>query len=151
MGLIVNRQVTGLDLATMSKHLGISAPRFHSDAPIHMGGPVDASRGIVLHSTDHVLPESIMVGDVVAMTAHIRIVNQIARGKGPSDFIIALGHANWSARQLDEELRNNIWLTVPFSHDLVFSEDDAKNDQWLECYARLGIAVSHFSGQIGHA
>ena len=147
MGLIVNRQVDGLDLATMSKHLGIAKPRFHSDAPIYMGGPVESSRGIVLHSTDHVLPESVMIADVAALTAHIRIVTEIAKGQGPSDFIIALGHANWGAQQLEHELKNNVWLTMPYAHDLVFAD----GDPWHECYARLGIAVPHFSGQIGTA
>ena len=149
MGLIINQKVNNLDLDALTSQLDIGTPLFNGDVPIHYGGPVEKSRGIVLHSKDHMIPESIIIGDVAAMTANIRIISEIAEGHGPSEFIIALGHAGWTAGQLEKEIKDNCWITMPYAHDLVFS--CLSRNQWQDCYSRLGIATEHMSSSIGHA
>jgi putative transcriptional regulator len=149
MGLIINHKADGMDLDELSKQLGTGTPRFGGDTPVHYGGPVEPSRGMVLHSSDHVLPETVMVSNEVAMTANIRIISEITNGYGPSEFIIALGHASWAAGQLENELKSNAWIIMPYAHDLVFS--CLNRDQWQDCYSRLGIATEHMSSSVGHA
>ena len=149
MGFILNKQAEGLSLNDLAEQVGLGTPRFCGDTPVHYGGPVETSRGMVLHSPDHVLPESEMVGDVAAITTNVRIISEIANGCGPNDFIIALGHAGWSAGQLEQELKGSCWITMPYVEDLVFG--CLSDNLWSDCYNRLGIATEHISSSVGHA
>ena len=53
MGVVINQQSNGLDIAQLCATLEMGTPRFHGDQPVHIGGPVDGSRGFVQHSQDH--------------------------------------------------------------------------------------------------
>ena len=37
----------------------------------------------------------------------------MARGEGPEDAFIALGYAGWEAGQLEREIQDNAWLSMP--------------------------------------
>ena len=125
MGLVVNK--TGraaLDGASLLKQLGIEGDGF-SSAPVHFGGPVEAARGFVLHSTDYTEQATLVVGDV-GLTATIDILRAIGRGEGPRQRFFALGYAGWGPGQLDAEIQANGWLTVPSDNALLFDEDDRR-------------------------
>ena len=149
MGVILNQERDGLHLDDLSKQIGIGVPRFHEGEPIYYGGPVEQSRGIVIHSSDHILPDSVIISSDMAMTSNIKILSEISNGVGPNQFIIALGHASWSAGQLDRELRDNIWLTMPYDGDLIFA--NSSSDIWSACFSSLGISRGHLSMTVGHA
>lgn len=149
MGVIINQPMDGLQLDELAEQIGIGTPRFAGDTPVYNGGPVEQSRGMVLHSAEHVLPDSITINDRMAMTSNIKIIAEIANGYGPNDFIVALGHASWSAGQLERELRSNVWLTMPFQEDLVFG--GGMEAVWASCYSRMGIEAAHISPFIGNA
>ena len=149
MGLVVNRQMDNLQLDQMAEQIGVGTPRFFGDTPIHYGGPVEQSRGMVLHTSDHVLPGSITINDRVAMTSNVKIISEISNGCGPTDFIITLGHASWSPGQLERELRGNIWLTMPFEKDIIFNPE--KESTWSSCFNRLGFTSASISPYSGNA
>ena len=149
MGVVINHPMEGLKLKGLAKQIGITTPRTLGETPVFVGGPVEPSRGMVLHTTEHMLPDSINVNDRIAMTSNVKIINEIVNGHGPNDFIITLGHAEWAAGQLEDEIKSNVWLTMPFEEDLIF---DKKNDSvWATCYARMGISAAHISPVIGNA
>ena len=58
MGLVINKTASRLNLGDLYEKLDIGAARFCAGNPVHIGGPVDGNRGFVLHSQDHMLPES---------------------------------------------------------------------------------------------
>jgi putative transcriptional regulator len=149
MGVVLNRHHDNLVLTNLAEQVGIGKPRFNADVPIYIGGPVSSSRGIVIHSSDHVLPDSTTINHDMAMTSNIKVLSEIINGVGPSKFLVALGHASWSAGQLDQELRDNIWLTMPYETDLIF--DHSPTEIWNACFTRLGISAGHLSGTAGHA
>ena len=149
MGVVLNQQRDGLMLDELTEQVGIGTPRFNRDEPIYYGGPVEQSRGIVIHSSDHILPDSIIISADMAMTSNIKILSEIANGLGPNQYIVALGHASWSAGQLDQELRDNVWLTMPYDADLIFA--NKSQDIWSACFSSLGIARSHLSARAGRA
>ena len=61
----------------------------------------------------------------------------IAKDRGPSRFLMALGYAGWGEGQLDQELADGVWLTAPSSHDVLF---DTPYEERLDRVAReLGI------------
>ncbi|MCE2516288.1 MAG: YqgE/AlgH family protein [Alphaproteobacteria bacterium] len=149
MGVVLNQRHNDLELSELAQQVGIGEPRFNANEPIHIGGPVEPSRGIVVHSSEHVLPDTTPINHDMAMTANIKVLSEIINGVGPNDFIIALGHASWTAGQLEKELRDNIWLTMPYESDLIF--DHSPEEIWGACFTRLGISAGHLSTTAGHA
>jgi len=41
-------------------------------------------------------------------------------GEGPTDAFIALGYAGWESGQLEREMRENAWLSMPVDSRVVF-------------------------------
>ena len=134
MGVVINHQSDELDIAQLCETLEMGTPRFHGDQPVHIGGPVDGSRGFVLHSQDHMRPESVAITHEIGLTVHS---------------IISLGYAGWHAGQLEQELSANIWLNLPASSNLLF--DVETEDLWDKAYATLGIDPAHYASATGTA
>ncbi|MEO1089887.1 MAG: YqgE/AlgH family protein [Pseudomonadota bacterium] len=148
MGLVVNRTVDELTLSGLLRQLDLE-PGEAGEQPIHYGGPVETTRGFVLHSTDYVQDSTLMVNDTIGLTATVEILRAIARGEGPKQRVLALGYAGWAAGQLDAEIQANGWLSVPADAGLVFGDDnDAK---WGNAMAKIGIDPALLSGEAGHA
>ena len=149
MGVVINHRSDQLDIAQLCETLEIGTPRFHGDQPIHIGGPVDGSRGFVLHSQDHMQPESVAVTHEIGLTSSVNILRDITNGIGPVHSIISLGYAGWHAGQLEQELSENIWLNLPASSDLLFKVET--EDLWDKAYATLGIDPAHYASAAGTA
>ena len=117
---------------------------------VHVGGPVETGRGFVLHTAEFQGKDStVNIDETMSLTATIDILRAIARGRGPSRSLLALGCAGWSAGQLDREMQANGWLHCPSDPDLVFDPDlDRKYERAL---ARIGVNPSHLVSQAGHA
>jgi putative transcriptional regulator len=147
MGLIVNKTVEQPSMGELLKQLSIEGDGF-SRALVHFGGPVEAARGFVLHSTDYTEQATLVVGDV-GLTATMDILRAIGRGEGPRQRFFALGYAGWGPGQLDTEIQANGWLTVPSDNALLF--DETNEDKWRRAIATLGVDPFALSGDAGHA
>jgi putative transcriptional regulator len=149
MGLVVNRLIDSLTFSSLLSQLGVEAEGGPADMPVHFGGPVESSRGFVLHSSDYLQDSTLVIDDDIALTATIDVLKAIARGAGPRHRVLALGYAGWAPGQLDAEIQANGWLLVPADLDLVFGgENDAK---WQRAIAKIGIDLSLLSSEAGHA
>src|ERR687892_104829 len=62
MGLVVNRLIDSLSFDSLLDQLGLETGADAVDLPVHFGGPVESSRGFVLHSADYV-QDSTLVTD----------------------------------------------------------------------------------------
>ena len=149
MGLVINKQANSLTLGELYEKLEIGAPRFAVEDPVHIGGPVDTNRGFVLHSQDHMLPDSLAITNEISLTASVEILRDITGGVGPSQTIVSLGCAGWSAGQLDHEMSENVWLNLPASTSLVFEHD--RETLWQQAFDTIGIDPAYFAGDIGSA
>ena len=149
MGLVINKQANSLKLGDLYEKLEIGAPRFAVEDPVHIGGPVDSNRGFVLHSQDHMLPDSLAITNEISLTASVEILRDITGGVGPSHTIVSLGCAGWSAGQLDREMSENVWLNLPASTDLVFEHN--RETLWQQAFDAIGINPAFFAGDIGNA
>ena len=113
------------------------------------GGPVDRSRGFVLHSDDFTVESSMPVSEDICLTATVDILRAISAGRGPRQALMALGYAGWGAGQLESEIVENGWLTCPADLDLMFDPDlDHKYDRIL---ASIGVDPARLSLAAGHA
>jgi len=155
MGLIIN-QVQHLGFADLLVQLGvlkeseaIRLPPPARDFVVRHGGPVDRSRGFVLHSSDYMVESTVPVSKQLCLTATVDILRAISTGKGPSHAMMALGYSGWGAGQLEREISGNGWLTCPAEPGLLFDTDfESKYDRLL---ASLGIDPLHLSTDAGHA
>ena len=149
MGLVINRLIESLSFPDLLAQLGIESVGIGDQIKIHFGGPVESSRGFVLHSSDYRRDATLVVDEQVALTATVDILKAIAAGGGPRHSLLALGYAGWGPGQLDDEIKANGWLHVSADDDLVFGEDmDAK---WERAMAKLGIDPRMLSDSAGHA
>jgi putative transcriptional regulator len=82
------------------------------DTPVLEGGPVSHDRGFVVHSPLEGFESSLVISDEIMVTTSRDILAAIARGEGPSRFIVALGYAGWGDGQLESEMRENAWYTT---------------------------------------
>jgi len=149
VGLVLNRQIESITFPDLLRQLNIEGGDDAPELPIHFGGPVETGRGFVLHSSDYGQSGTIMVGDLIGLTATVDILKDMAAHRGPRSSMLALGYAGWGPGQLDNEIQQNAWLNVPSDTGLVFDVDiDSK---WSRAIAKLGIDPSLLSGDAGHA
>jgi putative transcriptional regulator len=148
MGLVVNKLMEELTLPALLRQLKID-PGDVAEEPIHFGGPVESSRGFVLHTSDYVQDSTMVIDDQVGLTATVEVLKAIARGEGPARKVMALGYAGWSAGQLDSEIQANGWLSVPADEEILFGSDHAH--KWERALAKIGVTPAMLSAEAGHA
>jgi putative transcriptional regulator len=157
MGIVINHRkpsmtfrdlVVQLDLLEPDE--AIRLPRRISHAHVLRGGPVETSRGFVLHSPDFAIKNvTEQIDDRVCMTATLDILKAIVKQEGPSSALLALGYAGWSPGQLEREIAANGWLHCPCDPEILFSENvDSKYDRALKA---IGIDPVMLSSAAGHA
>lgn len=123
MGLVVNRSMGSGQLKALLGGFGIESETASGTVRLHSGGPVEAGRGFVLHSTDYTGPSTRVVNDGVAVSTGRDILEAIGTGKGPRVARFILGYAGWGPGQLESEMARDDWLTAPAEPSLVFEED----------------------------
>lgn len=155
MGLIINQaQQMGfpdllVQLGILKEEETIRLSPGARDLVVRHGGPVDRSRGFVLHSDDYTVDSSMPVSDQVCLTATVDILRAISSGRGPRQALMALGYSGWGAGQLEQEIAANGWLTCPADPEFLFDGDiERKYDRIL---ASIGIDLAHLSQVAGHA
>ncbi|MEI5677688.1 YqgE/AlgH family protein [Mesorhizobium sp. CGMCC 1.15528] len=155
MGLIINQSQQLLfpdllvQLGILDQQEAIRLPPSARDFVVRNGGPVDRSRGFVLHTDDYKVESSLPVSEDICLTATVDILRAISSGRGPRHALMVLGYAGWGAGQLESEIAQNGWLTCPAKPEFLFDGDiDRKYDRVL---ASIGVDLAHLSQDAGHA
>jgi putative transcriptional regulator len=149
MGIVLNKPLDGLSFEELLKQLNLDPVPPQRRIRLMSGGPVENGRGFVLHSDDWETEGSLKVQPGVALTASVDILKAIAGGGGPREGFLALGYAGWGPGQLESEIQQNAWLSVPADERLLFAE--APDRLWREALAKLHIDPALLSGVAGHA
>ncbi|GAA5524309.1 UPF0301 protein YqgE [Microbulbifer aestuariivivens] len=114
-----------------------------------LGGPLAPEQGFVLHGTGMQFDSTVPVSDDISLTASKDILESLAAGRGPDDVLVALGYSGWEGGQLEQELLENAWLTLPAEPEILFATPSEK--RWYTAAARHGIDLSGIGSQAGHA
>ncbi len=155
MGLVVNRP-TEVNLSTLFDKIDLKleiAPLL--DQPVYFGGPVQVERGFVLHESNPKLSysSSLIIPGGLTMTTSKDVLEAVAGGTGPKQFLMTLGYAGWGAGQLEEEITLNGWINVPRNReqmtDIIFNTPSSQRYQ--KAMNHLGFDPSDLSGETGHA
>ena len=149
LGLVVNRPFRKITFPDLLGQLDIAHGPETPGIRVLAGGPVEESRGFVLHSDDYVRQDTLKVEGGYALTATVEILKALARGEGPQRSILALGYSGWGPGQLEREIAANGWLNVPAEEAIVF--DRELDTKWERALARLGLTPGSLSGAAGRA
>lgn len=149
MGIVINR-LADYTVGELLDHLQLQTddPALAGRA-IVAGGPVFPDRGFVLHGDDSEWGSTLHVAPGLSVTTSRDILQALARGEGPGRVLVALGYAGWEAGQLEDELAQNSWLTVPADQAIVF--DTPLDQRWQAAARRLGVDLSTLADYSGHA
>jgi len=159
MGLIINKPA---DISMRLLFDKVELPLRREDLmniAVSNGGPLQTERGFVLHDPiqlDKPLKEggsvyasTLTVPGGLEMTTSRDVLEALSSGAGPRRVLITLGYASWGEGQLESELGENTWLTVPASADVIFDVPMAERyDRALDL---LGLKSWMLSPDAGHA
>ena len=149
MGFVLNRP-TALPIQDLLEHMEIEVTVPLDPAEVlHTGGPVQPERGFVIHTPIGDWESTLELNSEIGITASRDILDAIAKGQGPEKQIITLGYAGWGEEQLEREMTDNSWLSVPADIGLIF-ETEGK-ELWKVSANRLGIDISLLTIEAGHA
>ena len=149
LGIVVNKPLP-MRLQDVLEQMSLEAQN-HTIAtrPVLRGGPVSTDRGFVLHRPGGKWERSHRVSDMIQVTTSRDVLGAIARGEGPEDAFIALGYAGWEAGQLEREIKDNSWMSMPLDARMVF--DLPYEERWSAAWRFLGIDKDMMSRTSGHA
>lgn len=148
LGIGIGHQRAGISFRGLLEQLGLDPGEAPERSVLH-GGPVEPGRGFILHSTDWGGQDTIAVPGIGALSGTIDILKAIAEGRGPTQWVAALGYAGWGPGQLDEEMTRHGWFTAGGGEQILF--DTPVQDRWQAAFKVEGIDPSLLTGQFGAA
>jgi putative transcriptional regulator len=149
LGVVVNRPID-MTLGALFEQIEIPLQdREWAALPVYYGGPVQVDRGFVLHRPAGAWQSTLAVSQDVALTTSKDILEAVAEGRGPHQMLVSLGYAGWAPGQLEEELGQNAWLTVPANLDVIFELPPER--RFNAAMELLGIDPARLSDDVGHA
>jgi len=150
MGIVVNRALD-LSFDEIFEHLDIEDFPHGNNQRVLAGGPVQTERGFVLHRPcgRQRWQATLELTGEICLTTSRDILDAIAHGTGPRDALVALGYAGWGPGQLEQEIAENAWLTLPADAEILFAVPMERRAQ--AAAARLGINLDLLSSACGTA
>ena len=149
LGIIINRP-TDMTLADLFERVGLE---LHSPdlarQPVYYGGPVQPERGFVLHRPLGEWQATLAVNEDLGLTSSRDILQSMSEQGDPSEVLITLGYAGWTAGQLEWELSQNAWLTVAADPNIIF--ETPPEERLAAAMHMLGVDFANLSDVAGHA
>jgi putative transcriptional regulator len=151
LGIAINRPLE-VAFADILIHLGYLHKNTEERAltqPVIWGGPCAKDRGFVLHRDPGHWKNSFVISDEVTLTTSQDIIESIGLGHGPKDTLIAFGCSRWYGGQLEREMADNAWLSVPATDFVLY--DCPLDQKWGSAAMSHGIDFNRMSYDVGHA
>ncbi len=149
LGIVVNKPLP-MKLADVLSQMKLD-PLDESigERPVLRGGPVHTDRGFVLHRPGGYWDSSHQVSNLIQVTTSRDVLAAMANGQGPDDAFIALGYAGWESGQIEREMLDNAWLSIPADENIVF--ELPYEDRWPAVWRLLGVDLEKMTPFAGHA
>jgi putative transcriptional regulator len=138
MGLVVNRVLGTMRIDRLMSGFGIHT-RNRQPLDVYLGGPVEMTRGFVLHSADYRGTSTRKLLRGISLSIGTDVMQALADRRGPKQHRVLLGYAGWSAGQLEHEMARGDWLLAPADPLLLFSDDPGSI--WERAVQRAGLPL----------
>jgi putative transcriptional regulator len=153
LGIVINRPLD-ISLGTLFERVSVPLTpgenqSKYNDLPVFFGGPVQTDRGFVLHRPIGHWQSTLHVTGEVGLTSSRDILQSMSDDGEPADVLVSLGYAGWAAGQLEWELSQNAWLTVPADPEIIFGLP--AEERLPAAMQLLGIDFANLSDVAGHA
>nr|WP_314266381.1 YqgE/AlgH family protein [uncultured Moellerella sp.] len=153
MGLVINKPIEDFSVTNMLHKLEINTQdRDDSiilNSPVIAGGPVAEEHGFILHTPIVGFTSSLQVSDEIMVTTSKDILDILGSSQQSMKALVTLGCSRWERGQLESEIMENSWLTVPANASLLF--ETPLEARWASAAALLNINIHTISLQAGHA
>ena len=110
---------------------------------------MQTDRGFVLHRPLGSWQSTLVVNQEVGLTTSRDVLVSVGQDGNPRDMVITLGYSGWGAGQLEHELAQNAWLTVPANSRILF--ELPHEEKLASALELLGVDLANLAGQAGHA
>lgn len=126
VGLILNKpsERTVVELAS---HHGYD---FHGDDCLYVGGPVNPSSLIMLHTDDWRSSNTMHVNENIMISSDRTMIQRLAEGDTPRKWKLFLGMSVWAPMQLEGEIKGNppwnkkkSWVTALPTETILFGKN----------------------------
>lgn len=149
MGVVVNRPIE-MSVGNLFEKIDMRLDSGEIAArPVYFGGPVQLDRGFVLHRPVGAWQATLAVEDKIGLTSSRDVLMAIGSEGLPNDMIVTLGYSGWGAGQLEDEMKQNAWLSVPAQHEILF--ELPPEERLPAALNALGINLAQLSDVAGHA
>ncbi|PIE57579.1 MAG: hypothetical protein CSA33_07620 [Desulfobulbus propionicus] len=148
MGMVVNNPNYEITLLEIFHGINLPIPGTPLP-PVYIGGPVELDAGFILYRAAVHKRHALQVSSSVSLSRDTRLLEDISMGEGPEQYLFLLGYAGWGPGQLEAELIDNSWLTLPADYDVLFHTPD--DQKWKKAAQNFGIDISSFGDVIGYA
>jgi putative transcriptional regulator len=138
MGFVVNRPTD-----TRAAEAVALDPPLMSDSGMRLwtGGPMEQHRGFLLLGDDPTSAESERITEGFHLTASLAVLRRLLEATPErierTRARLLLGYAGWGPGQLDSELAESSWLTVPADPEIVFATP--ADEMWEAAIRSLGV------------
>lgn len=149
MGVIINKPTPiGMDIIFFAD--AKTVPERFRDQFVMMGGPVQTDRGFVIHTPIGNWQSSLIIDDTTAITTSRDILEHLGdENDAVKDVLLTIGYSSWSSGQLEKELSENSWLTVPADHQILFQTPP--EERYNAALSKLGIRPETLMSNGGYA
>ena len=148
MGVAINQPNRIFSLAEIISSANLPAPQGDLP-PVYIGGPVELESAFILYCSDYIAEHRLDISDTVSLTRETKVLEDIALGRGPKNYLFLLGYTGWGPGQLEHELISNGWLSVPANDEIIFNSPD--EFKWKAAAMQYGIDIAIYEDVIGNA
>jgi len=148
MGVAVNKPNPFISLKEILKSTNLPVPEGELP-PVYVGGPVEMESAFVLYRSDYRVDHQLEIGDNLSLSRESKVLEDISKNKGPSEYLFLLGYAGWGPGQLESELVADGWLSLPSDESIIFNVAD--NAKWKTAAMLYGIDISTLGDMAGLA
>jgi putative transcriptional regulator len=111
--------------------------------PVYWGGPMESTRAFVLHNQASVAENDTEVAPGWFISSTLLALEQhcMHKGEAHSHVQLILGYAGWSEGQLEDELKEDVWLELPIKAQLL---EISRATLWEDILAKHGISMANW-------
>ncbi|MGL4674251.1 MAG: YqgE/AlgH family protein [Wohlfahrtiimonas sp.] len=115
------------------------------------GNPTDSKKGLSdLHDHVQQWTKNAEILPNIDITESIDVLTNIIDSYPEVSHSLVDSYSIWDTPQFNQELKNNIWMPIPFNKQFLSSRDD-KALLWNELFESSGVNIHNLSEQMGSA